>query len=75
MLHRAVNRSLRKCCLVICIEDTTPFPPSTEAEQGSDSLRMGVTIAHSELFRGHERVESKNLLLGLARPPTSIRRP
>lgn len=43
----------------------TPFRPNSQAARGSNLLRMGITIAHSKLFCGHERREGKNILLDL----------
>lgn len=58
-------RSVQECGLAICMEDITPFRPNAQAELSFNSLRMDMKIAHSELFRGHERLESKSLSLDL----------
>lgn len=45
----------------MCIEDTTPFRPSTREGLGSKPLQMDAIIAHIGLFRGHEWLKVRNL--------------
>lgn len=65
ILHLAMTRSLRECSLAICTEDATPFWPKAQARRGLISLRMGATVAPSEVFRRHKRREGKTFQLDL----------
>lgn len=47
------------------MKDITPFKPNAQGGQSLNPLHIDITTTNSEIFRGHERQEARNLLLDL----------